>query len=103
MLPEHGFKLIIIALLTVLLNACSSVTMRPYGGEKDTSKPTYQSSKDYYWWGLKNEYEINTTDICQGRRVMQMQSVSTLSDWLLQTLTLGIYFPRTAKVWCEER
>ena len=86
-----------------LVAGCSSVTMRPYGGEKIVTKPTYQSSKDYYWWGLKNEYEINTSEICKDRRVMQMQAVSTLSDWVLQTLTLGIYFPRTAKVWCEER
>ena len=94
-------RLVVSGLLLLALSACSSVTMRPYGGEKDTSKPTYQSSKDYYWWGLQNDYEINTTEICQGRRVMQMQSVSTLSDWLLQVVTLGIYFPRTAKVWCE--
>ena len=89
--------------LLICVTACSSVTIRPYGGEKDTSRPTYQSSKDYYWWGLKNDYSINTSEICGQRRVMQMQSVSTLSDWLLQTVTIGIYFPRTAKVWCEEK
>lgn len=98
---KHQLKLIIAAIFILLLSACSSVTIRPYGGEKDTSKPTYQDSKNYYWWGLKNEYDINTTEICKGRRVMQMQSVATLSDWLLQTISLGIYFPRTAKVWCE--
>ena len=97
------FRAVLSVTLILVLTACSSVTMRPYGGEKDTSKPTYQSSKDYYWWGLKNDYEINTTEICQGRRVMQMQSVSTLSDWIFQSITFGIYFPRTAKVWCEEK
>ncbi|WP_419811978.1 Bor family protein [Bacterioplanoides sp.] len=102
MTKKNGLTLVI-SLLLMCLTACSSVTMRPYGGEKDTSKPTYQSSKNYYWWGLKNEYDIDTSEICQGRRVMQMQSVTTLSDWLLQAVTIGIYFPRTAKVWCEEK
>lgn len=98
---QQHFRLLSVLIVCLSLGACSSVTMRPYGGEKDVSKPDYQSSKDYYWWGLKGEYEINTTEICQGRRVMQMQSVSTLSDWLQQILTIGIYFPRSAKVWCE--
>ena len=102
-MTENLLKLTISLMMVLTLAACSSVTIRPYGGEKDTSKPTYQSSKDYYWWGLKNEYQVNTTEICDKRRVMQMQSVSTLSDWLLQTVTIGIYFPRTAKVWCEEK
>ncbi|MEL7401504.1 MAG: Bor family protein [Pseudomonadota bacterium] len=102
-MTENLLKLTISLMMVLTLAACSSVTIRPYGGEKDTSKPTYQSSKDYYWWGLQNEYQVNTTEICGKRRVMQMQSVSTLSDWLLQTITIGIYFPRTAKVWCEEK
>lgn len=98
---QQHFRLLSALIICLILGACSSVTIRPYGGEKDVSKPDYHSSKDYYWWGLKGEYEINTTEICQGRRVMQMQSVSTLSDWLQQILTVGIYFPRSAKVWCE--
>ena len=102
-MTTNNIKKLITMLMLCFLTACSSVTMRPYGGEKITTKPTYQSSKDYYWWGLRNKYQINTSEICQGRRVMQMQSVSTLSDWIFQTLTIGIYFPRTAKVWCEEK
>jgi len=81
--------------------ACSSVTIRPYGGEKDTSPPDYQSSKTFYLAGIIGEHEVNTSVVCGERRVMQMQAITSLSDWLQSMLTLLIYTPRTAKVWCE--
>ena len=86
----------------LLLSACSSVTMRPYGGIKEKRSPDYSDSKDYYFWGLMGEYEINTSEICGDRRVEQMQAVLTSSDWIRGVFTLFIYAPRTAKVWCEE-
>lgn len=91
----------LIALSLLVLVACSSVTIRPYGGEKDITPPSYQDSKDYYFWGLRGEHDINVTEICQQKRVMQLQSVNRLSDWALQIVTLGVYYPRTARVWCE--
>ncbi len=87
----------------LFLTACSSVTIRPYGGEKDTSPPDYQSSKTFYLAGIIGEYEVNTSIVCGERRVMQMQAVTSLSDWLQSVLTLLIYTPRTAKVWCEHQ
>lgn len=86
----------------LLVSACSSVTMRPYGGVKEKRVPDYSDSKDYYFWGLKGEHEINTSEICGDRRVEQMQAVLTASDWIRGVFTLFIYAPRTAKVWCEE-
>ncbi len=87
--------------LLLLLQGCSSVTMRPYGGEKDRLAADYSVSKTFWWWGLRGEHEINTTEICGSRRVMQMQTVMTVSDFLRGIITLFIYSPRTAKVWCE--
>ena len=89
--------------LTCFLSACSSVTVRPYGGEKDTSPPHYQDSKPFYFFAIFGEHDVNTSLICSERRVMQMQTVTSLSDWLQSVLTLFIYTPRTAKVWCEEK
>ncbi len=76
--------------------------MRPYGGPKEVGAPDYSDSKEYYFWGLMGEYEINTSDVCGDRRVEQMQAVMTSSDWIRGFFTLFIYAPRTAKVWCEE-
>ena len=100
--PQAMLKIIIALIITILMTACSSVTMRPYGGAKETRSPDYSDSNDYYFWGLKGEYEINTSTVCGDRRVEQMQSVLTVSDWLRGVFTLFIYAPKTAKVWCEE-
>ena len=94
-------KTLFLLVSLLFLTACSSVTIRPYGGEKDTSPPDYQSSKTFYLAGIIGEHEVNTSAICGQRRVMQMQAITSLSDWLQSMLTLLIYTPRTAKVWCE--
>lgn len=89
-------------IFTLMLSACSSVTMRPYGGVKEKRAPDYSDSKDYYFAGLMGEHEINTTKVCGDRRVEQMQAVITSSDWIRSIFTFFIYAPRTAKIWCEE-
>ncbi|HKP97334.1 MAG TPA: Bor family protein [Fibrobacteria bacterium] len=85
----------------VYLGACSSATIRPQGGEKVGGTPTYQKSEPYFWWGLSGEHEINVVEICQGKEVEQMQSQYTFLDGVKTFFTLGIYAPKTAKVWCK--
>ena len=92
---------LLLVLLLCLMQGCSSVTMRPYGGEKNMRKPDYAVSKTFWFWGLKGEHEVNVTQVCEGRRVEQMQTVMTISDFARGIFTLFIYAPRTAKVWCE--
>ncbi len=89
-------------LLIIQLSACSSVTVRPKGGIKDVSEPSYIDSKPFYFWGLVGEHSIDVNEVCDGAEVAQMQTVITVSDWVLGALTFGIYSPRTAKVWCVE-
>jgi hypothetical protein len=92
----------VLMLCTLLfLTACSSVTVRPYGGEKVTTEPDYKESKDYYLGWLLGEHTVNVSDICGERRVMQMQAVSSLYDMVVSFASILIYTPRTAKVWCE--
>jgi len=94
-------KIISIVSILIVLQGCTSVTMRPYGGEKDIRKPDYAVSKTFWFWGLKGEHEVNVNTVCGKRRVTQMQTVMTLSDFARGLITLFIYAPRTAKVWCE--
>jgi hypothetical protein len=85
----------------ICLGACASATIRPQGGEKVGGKPTYEKSKSYFWWGLSGEHEINVVEVCQGKEVEQMQSQYTFLDGVKTVFTLGIYAPKTAKVWCK--
>ncbi|MFT7111418.1 MAG: hypothetical protein ACI9PC_000019 [Porticoccaceae bacterium] len=93
-----------IALLVFLagLSACSSVTMRPEGGDKDRSKPTYVESKPFYIIGIFGEHKVDVNEVCDGAAVSQMQTVMSSSDYVMSMLTFLVYTPRTAKVWCEE-
>lgn len=85
----------------LLLSACGSVTIRTDNQREDTENPSYQKSFNYWWWGLKGEYDINVREVCSGKNVTQMQSISRFSDAALTIMTLGIYAPRSARVWCE--
>lgn len=96
-----GRRLVLVFLI-VGLSACSSVTMRPSGGDKDRSKPSYEDSKAFYVAGIFGEHKVDVNDVCDGAAVSQMQTVMSSSDYVMSMLTLLIYTPRTAKVWCEE-
>ena len=85
----------------MLLDACASATIRPEGGEKIGGAPTYEDSKSYFWWGLSGSHEIDVVEVCKGKEVEQVQSQFTFLDGVKTVFTLGIYAPKTAKVWCK--
>ena len=87
--------------LVLFLSGCSSVTIATDSRDKLTSEPTYEERKKFYWWGLKNEHSVDVHSVCSGTEPLQMQSQQTFSDGFLSVITLGIYYPRTAKVWCD--
>lgn len=87
--------------LTAALAGCATVTITPHGESKLASSPTYESKKAFFLFGLIGERHVDVQDICQSRSVRQMQTVDTFSDRLLTFVTLGIYTPRTARVWCD--
>ncbi len=94
---------IVVGLTFILgLNACSSVTIRPHGGEKETTPPTYLDSKSFYLFGFIGSHEVDVNAVCEGAEVRQIQTVMTSNDYLLGFFTWFIYSPRTAKVWCDE-
>ncbi len=81
--------------------ACSTATIRPQGGERISGDPNYEESKSYFFWGLSGEHDINVAEICKDKGVEQMQSQFTFLDGVKTVFTLGIYSPKTAKVWCK--
>jgi hypothetical protein len=87
------------------LAACSTVTIVP-GGATNASKvsgaPTYSASQPFYVFGLVGVRHVNVDEVCNGKPVLQMQTEQTISDSALGLVTLGMYTPHTAKVWCEK-
>ena len=94
-------------LLTLLsfmtLLGCSTVTISPKGESLYVSDPTFQRSYPHYVFGLIGENAVNIEEVCEGRGATQLQTQFTFVDSLLGLVTLGIYSPRTAKVWCVEK
>ena len=86
-----------------VLSACSSVNIRTDALPETRQEPDYQQRFTYWFWGLKGEHEVNVREICLERGVEQLQAVSTFSDSLLNIITIGIYAPRTARVWCSKK
>ena len=95
-------QFIALLLLGASLSACSNVTIRPEGGVKEATPPTYLDSKPFYLLGFIGSHEVDVNEVCEGAKVIQMQTVRTMNDYLLGLATWFIYAPRTAKVWCEE-
>ncbi len=92
----------VVLLVAATAVSCSTVTVKG----KDTSKaslksePTYEVSKPYFLWGLVGEHHFDIHQICNGKGAEQIQTEFTVLDSALSIITLGIYNPRTAKIWC---
>lgn len=89
-------------LLALAMAGCSTVTIRDKSTNQLAGEPTYESSKAFFLWGLVGEHHIDVKDICGGKGAKQIQAQDTFVDSLLAVITLGIYMPRTAKVWCAK-
>lgn len=93
----------ILTLVVTLISttACSPVTIRNDGQAKNYQAASYQKSVTYWCWGFSGEHNINVREACKGLPIDQVQATSTFTDALAYIFTLGIYMPRTAKVWCK--
>lgn len=95
-------KIITLFVITLFLCSCSSVTLRTDDQRETHDTPSFQQRYTYWWWGLQGEHDVNVRIVCQDKGVEQIQTVNTVGDTLLQVITMGIYSPRTAKIWCKE-
>lgn len=93
---------LLVGLLALGISACSTVTISPTAQQKLIDSPTYEESKNYFFWGLVGDHHIDVLKICNGKEPVQMQSQQTFADGVLGVITLGIYAPHTAKVWCPK-
>jgi len=97
------YRLIVLSLVFFCIS-CQTVTISPPGNTvKYSNLPDYTELQHFFLFGLIGEAHIDITSICGGRAVKQMQSQETFINGLLKIITIGIYTPRTASVWCGEK
>jgi hypothetical protein len=89
-----------VALSVILATGCSTVTISRKGTGRVSSDPTWEASKPFFLGGLIGQSDIDVNQICGKRGVRQMQTQDTFLDSFLTIITIAIYAPRTAKVWC---
>ena len=94
-------KLFVVAVMLVTVSGCATVTITQQGEQKIISHPTYEKSQAFFLWGLVGDKYIDVKEVCGTKEVKQMQTQFTFVDELLSFITLGIYAPRTARVWCN--
>ncbi|MFT6331540.1 MAG: hypothetical protein ACJAYN_003495 [Bermanella sp.] len=89
-----------VAVLVTALTGCAAQTFTVNG---DTSnKPTTQESQVFFISGLGQEQVTDAAAVCGGsENIIKVETQHTFVNGLLGTVTLGIYTPRDAKVFCK--
>ena len=87
--------------LIISLSGCAAVTITESGESNFKYYPDYSESKHFFLWGLIGEHHIDVTQICTKTPTTQMQTKFSGLDIFYSAITLGLYLPRTAIVWCE--
>ena len=115
----------------LFLCSCQTITFFPSGKKSMvlSSEPDYQKSQHFFLGGLVKPAEVDATQICDSREVLQMQTQITYLDMIWPLLIgvatgialgvpfsnfdgeliggllgfligINIYQPKTAKIWC---
>ena len=96
-----GLNGIKVVLLSWVLSACSSVTIKPEFGLLLHSEPDFEKSMDFFVFGVIGENRIDVSEICGVKQPVQMKTEQTFRDGVLMIISVGVYAPHTAKVWCK--
>lgn len=93
-------KLLTAFVATSLLAGCATQTANVRSTANTT--PNYSKSQSFFIGGIGQEKQVDAHSVCGGEQnVAKVESIQTPKDIGLSFLTLGIYTPRTANVYCR--
>ena len=92
------FLATLLASTTLLLSACSTQTAYV---KSPAGKLTYEDSQTFFLFGIGQEKTVNAVEVCGEAKIAKVESELTAPNVLLGLVTLGIYTPRTARVYCQ--
>ena len=94
-------RFLMLSMMIVCFSSCQTVTISDK--YKVGSRPTFEETQWFFLWGLvPDQTEVEVIKICGSRSVRQMQTLDTFGDQIIRFFTLGLIYPRTAKVWCKK-
>ncbi len=93
-------KKILLVLAIMILNGCAAQTFNINGSDGEV--PTDQKSQHFFIQGIAQEKITDAAAICGGaNNIIKVESQLTFINGFLDFITLGIYTPRDAKVYCK--
>lgn len=95
-------KFITVPLLVAFLAGCTTQTAQIAGKVTDNIKPTKSVNQHFFIGGIGQQETLNVLEVCgSADKVNQVETVLSGSNLLVGVVTLGIYTPRTANVYCK--
>ena len=88
--------------LTIALATQAGCFATTFTTGRASSDQRTERTLPFWFWGLSGAHDVDLDAICPGG-VARFQVVSMPLDTLLDTVTLGIYSPRTAVVECASQ
>ena len=87
-------------LLSLLLGGCATQSFDINPPVSPVGEPTLENSQPFFVGGIGQSSSINAAEVCGGAdRISRVETEQTFLDGLLSAL-VGIYTPRTARVYC---
>ena len=90
----------VLCFVALLMGGCAAQTFNINGADGEV--PTTQTSQTFFVSGIAQEKVMDAAQICGGAdKVVKVEAQQTFLNGLLGFVTLGIYTPRDAKVYCK--
>jgi hypothetical protein len=96
-------KMMTVFMMTSTMLATGCATQTGLIKKSAPAAPTYTESQKFFVSGIGQEKTLDAAKICGGAdKVAQVQSKLEPKDLFFGIITLGIYTPHTAKVYCQQ-
>lgn len=98
-----------LSLVYLFISACAAVqidfTSNPTPQTEQILKAnaTFTDFRNLYFFGTVPKADINVAKVCLDQEPLRLKTFSSLEDILFTTFSIGIYSPRTIKVWCADK
>lgn len=93
-------KIILALTAATVISGCSTQTFNINGTTE--VPPQTEDSQVFFISGIGQEKSTNAAEICGGAdRIIKVETQKTFVNGFLSFITLGIYTPRDARVYCR--
>lgn len=94
-------KLLIAVIATMALSGCAQQTFKINNGIAE--KPSQETKQTFFVQGLGQSKTIDAALVCGGAdKIIRTEVQESGMDVLLRVVSLGIYTPREARVYCSK-